>query len=676
MAVMSFMPRGVGSSVGPSEIEAGTITNTEINGSAAIAYSKMAATGDLNAAITIGTNTILNDGTDVTVAQGGTGLGTIAAGSVWIADSLDTVTALTSTSGTKVLTNTAGTMTWEVSGAGGANPALDNLASVAINTSLISDTDIEDDLGTGDIRWRDTYTSTVRAGLTAADTVLFQARDVDGASFTTFATLTSANVPTFDLDAAVTIGTNAILDATSTVSALTTVGTLDTGNATAIVDSASLTAEGKIEIATVAETNTGTDAGRAVSPDGLDGWTGSAQVVTLGTVVAGDVDAAVTNASLTAPGKVELATAAETNTGTDATRAVTPDGLDDWTGSTQVTTLGTIASGTWQGTTIAVNQGGTGDTTYTDGQLLIGNTTGNTLTKATITGTSNEIDITNGNGTIEIGIASAYAGGSSIVTVGTIATGTWEATDVAVLHGGTGSSTASGALSNLGGIGAATSDTLTNKTFDANGTGNSLSNVDVADLANGTDGELITWNSSGVATTVPVGTAAQVLTSNGAGAEPTFQAAAGGGGEAFDWIPAHSGKFVSTTDSEFGDYPAANMADNSQQKHKFAGRFATAPSKVEVIMLPEATGDLAYFTVSDFAQIGEAKDLNSDSEFSSGTPGTSTMTASQISAIDVSASFTGATAADFFGFEFAREGADASDTQNADAKLLGLLITY
>jgi hypothetical protein len=34
--------------------------------------------------------------------------------------------------------------------------------------------------------------------------------------------------------------------------------------------------------------------------------------------------------------------------------------------------------------------------------------------------------------------------------VGTLATGTWEATDVAVLHGGTGSSSASGARTNLG----------------------------------------------------------------------------------------------------------------------------------------------------------------------------------------------------------------------------------
>ena len=82
-------------------------------------------------------------------------------------------------------------------------------------------------------------------------------------------------------------------------------------------------------------------------------------------------------------------------------------------------------------------------------------------------------------------------------------------------------------------ITAASTDTLTNKTFDANGTGNSLSNVDVADLANGTDGELITWDASGNPATVSVGTSGHVLTSNGVGAAPTFQAAAGGGD--LDW---------------------------------------------------------------------------------------------------------------------------------------------
>lgn len=51
--------------------------------------------------------------------------------------------------------------------------------------------------------------------------------------------------------------------------------------------------------------------------------------------------------------------------------------------------------------TLPKGNGGTGQTTYTDGQLLIGNSSGNTLTKATITAGSN-VTITNGNGSITI----------------------------------------------------------------------------------------------------------------------------------------------------------------------------------------------------------------------------------------------------------------------------------
>lgn len=46
-------------------------------------------------------------------------------------------------------------------------------------------------------------------------------------------------------------------------------------------------------------------------------------------------------------------------------------------------------------------------------------------------------------------ISTTYAGQTSITTLGTISTGVWEATDVAVLHGGTGASDAAGARANL-----------------------------------------------------------------------------------------------------------------------------------------------------------------------------------------------------------------------------------
>ena len=56
-----------------------------------------------------------------------------------------------------------------------------------------------------------------------------------------------------------------------------------------------------------------------------------------------------------------------------------------------------------------------------------------------------------------------------------------------------------------------------------------LNQVTLAEMAGGTDGNLITYDASGDPAYVVTGTAAQVLTSNGADTAPTFQAAGGVG---------------------------------------------------------------------------------------------------------------------------------------------------
>ena len=52
--------------------------------------------------------------------------------------------------------------------------------------------------------------------------------------------------------------------------------------------------------------------------------------------------------------------------------AVSQTELDAFTGSTNIATLGTVGTGTWEGTTVAVNQGGTGAATHTANNVLIG----------------------------------------------------------------------------------------------------------------------------------------------------------------------------------------------------------------------------------------------------------------------------------------------------------------
>ena len=71
------------------------------------------------------------------------------------------------------------------------------------------------------------------------------------------------------------------------------------------------------------------------------------------------------------------------------------------------------------GTPITVANGGTGQSSYTDGQLLIGNSTGNTLSKATLTAGSG-ISITNGSGAITIAATGSGGTVTSVSGTGTV----------------------------------------------------------------------------------------------------------------------------------------------------------------------------------------------------------------------------------------------------------------
>jgi hypothetical protein len=102
-----------------------------------------------------------------------------------------------------------------------------------------------------------------------------------------------------------------------------------------------------------------------------------------------------------------------------------------------VSTNGTITVDT---TGIAWTQfSGAGSFTSGDGLSQDGNTINVNVTANRTAITADAIDI-----------ASTYVGQSSITTLGTITTGVWNGTDVAVADGGTGAGTAAGARTNLG----------------------------------------------------------------------------------------------------------------------------------------------------------------------------------------------------------------------------------
>ena len=102
-------------------------------------------------------------------------------------------------------------------------------------------------------------------------------------------------------------------------------------------------------------------------------------------------------------------------TGGAPTWAASTGGVTSFSAGTTGFTPNTTTTGaiTLAGT-LAVANGGTGQTSYTDGQLLIGNTTGNTLTKATLTAGTG-ITVTNASGSITIATS-----GSSGVSIGLV----------------------------------------------------------------------------------------------------------------------------------------------------------------------------------------------------------------------------------------------------------------
>lgn len=105
------------------------------------------------------------------------------------------------------------------------------------------------------------------------------------------------------------------------------------------------------------------------------------------------------------------------------------------------TTVNTLATGYTVGTLVAALEGNASTATALE--------TARTINGTSFDGTAN-ITVTAAAGTLTGTTLNATVVSSSLTSVGTIATGVWEGTDVGVLHGGTGASTAADARTNLG----------------------------------------------------------------------------------------------------------------------------------------------------------------------------------------------------------------------------------
>lgn len=113
---------------------------------------------------------------------------------------------------------------------------------------------------------------------------------------------------------------------------------------------------------------------------------------------------------------------------------------------------GIVTAGTYTSVTVDTYGRTTAGADITSGTGIVTKTASGTFTARTITGTTSVIAVTNGDGVSgnpTITIDSAYVGQTSITTLGTIGTGTWQATAVATGFGGTGATSASAGFNNL-----------------------------------------------------------------------------------------------------------------------------------------------------------------------------------------------------------------------------------
>jgi hypothetical protein len=105
----------------------------------------------------------------------------------------------------------------------------------------------------------------------------------------------------------------------------------------------------------------------------------------------------------------------------DGAQVLSKTALGSGVVGSSLTSVGTLSQGTWNAGVIAPAYGGTGQSSFASGELLIGNTTTGGLSKATLTAGSN-ISITNGNGTIAISSTdtnTTYTPGDGLQLTGT-----------------------------------------------------------------------------------------------------------------------------------------------------------------------------------------------------------------------------------------------------------------
>lgn len=246
---------------------------------------------------------------------------------------------------------------------------------------------------------------------------------------------------------------------------------------------------------------------------------------------------------------------------------------------------------------------------------------------------------------------------SSLVTVGTIGSGTWEGTTIAVDQGGTGATTLADGYVLLGsGTGAITALNVTVK------------------------GSILVGDGSGDPVALAVGDDDQVLTADSGEASGLKWATAGGGGDLEVWLKPSSGadgSGVERTTDGFQEWKFNDGGGTSVDTTVKAPAGATSISSIKVLYSRNATGNLYIAFNFNHLDVVIGDTFTSDSEAvatyaggsSNGSLGIITIPSTGYNGLTI-------TEGDIIGLQINRQGAHANDTYGTTFRVYGILYTF
>jgi hypothetical protein len=354
--------------------------------------------------------TTLNLTNALAVASGGTGQNSYTNGQLLIGNTTgNTLTKSTLTAGSGVtITNGGGSIIISATGSGGTV------------TAVTATSPVQSTGGTAPVISMPVATGSVNGYLSSADWTTFNNKGsgtVTSVTATSPVASTGGTTPVISMPAATTSVSGYL-----TAADWTTFNNKGNGTVTAVsVASANgfagSSSGGATPALTLSTTVTGLLKGNGTAISAASSGTDYAPATSGSSILYGNGAGGFSN--VTVGSGLSFSTGTLTATGSGGT--VTSVGMTVPTflavAGSPVTTSGTLAV-SLSGTALPVANGGTGQTTYTDGQLLIGNSTGNTLSKTTLTAGSG-ISITNGSGSITI----AATNSGTVTSVGQTFTG-------------------------------------------------------------------------------------------------------------------------------------------------------------------------------------------------------------------------------------------------------------